>query len=102
MSELCGLCECMKGRCGLHVVVWWPCVSCEGGAGSMWWPWWPWDACGLPMGSVCVVREVQITCGGHGGHGCMWTTYRLCVCCEGGAGCMWWPWGACGLPMGCV
>ena len=34
--------------------------------------------------------------------GCVWTTYGLYVCCEGGAGCMWWPWGECGLPMGYV
>ena len=27
--------------------------------------WWPWGACGLPIGCVCVMREVQATCGGH-------------------------------------
>ena len=54
MGEQCGLCECMKGRCGLHVVVWWPCVSCEGGVGCMWWPWWPWGVCGL-IWAVCVL-----------------------------------------------
>ena len=31
--------------------------------------WWPWGACGLPMGCVCVVREVWATCGGHGDNG---------------------------------
>ena len=34
--------------------------------------------------------------------GCVWTTYGLCVYCEGGTGYMWWPWSACGLPMGYV
>ena len=37
--------------------------------------------------------------------GCVWTTYGLCMCCEGGVGCMWWPWwpwGTCGLPMGYI
>ena len=42
------------------------CVSCEGGAGCMWWPWWTWGVCGLLMGSMCAVREVQDACGGHG------------------------------------
>ena len=41
-------------------------MCCEGGAGCMWWPW---GACGLPMGCVCVVREVWATCGGHGDNG---------------------------------
>ena len=66
MGELCGLCECMKGRHMLHVVVWWPCLSCEEGARCMWWPWWPWGACRLPMGCVCAVREVRTAYGGHG------------------------------------
>ena len=42
------------------------CVSCEGGAGCMWWPWWTWGVCGLLMGSMCAVREVRGACGGHG------------------------------------
>ena len=78
---------------------------------------WPWGACRLPMGYVCIVREVRAACGGHGVHvdyplavwvlwrgyglyvvamGCVWTTYGFYVCCEGGMGCMWWPW-SCGL-----
>ena len=48
----------------------------EEGAGYMWCPW---GACGLPMGCVCVVREVWVACGGHGGHGVLvdylWATY---------------------------
>ena len=65
-------------RCGLYMVAMvamrctWTtyglCVCYEGGAGCMWWPWWPWGACELPMGCVCVVREVWTTCGGYGGH----------------------------------
>ena len=52
-----GLCECMKGRCGLHVV-------------------WPWGVCRLPMVYVCVMREVRATCGGHG----VRVDYLLVVC----------------------
>ena len=40
--------------------------------------WWPWGVCGLPMGSMCAVREVWVVCGGHG-----------VVGCKGGTGCMW-------------
>ena len=36
-------------------------------------------ACGLPMGCVCVVREVRAACGGHGGHG-MRVDYLWVVC----------------------
>ena len=82
MGELCGICECMKVRYILHVVVWW---------------------CG---GRVWAVRKVWVACSCHGGHGvhvdylwvvyvlwgrcglhvvamvamgCMWTTYGLCM-----------------------
>ena len=37
---------------------------------------WPWGACRLPMGYVCIVREVRAACGGHGVH----VDYLLAVC----------------------
>ena len=41
------------------------------------------------MGYVCAMREVRATCGAMVAIGCVWTTYGLCVCYEGGAACMW-------------
>ena len=83
-GELCGLYECMKGRCGLHVVamvamgcVWTTyglCVCYEGGMSCMWWPW---GECGLPMGCVCAVREVRAACGGH--RVCVDYLWAMCV-----------------------
>ena len=34
--------------------------------------------------------------------GCIWTTYGLCMCCEGGAGCMWCVWTTYRLCMCCI
>ena len=40
--------------------------------------WLPWGACGLPMGCVCVVRELWVACGGHGVRvDYLWVVYVL-------------------------
>ena len=80
-----GLCV-LWGRCRLHVVsmvaiacMWTTYglrVSYEGGVG---WMWWPWDTWRLHMGCVCVVREVQASCGGNGVMGCKRAMYELCI-----------------------
>ena len=61
------------------------CVCCEGLVSCMWWPWLPWGACRLPMGCVCVVREVRATCSGHGGHGVR-VDYLWAMCVRNGCG----------------